>query len=75
MFSRRYYIWNLHEMKQTPIILVSLFIASAYISNNLVAANEQQQDEQLGKKIEKLNNIIVLFARNEKERHECAIKQ
>lgn len=48
MFGRQ--IWNFYEMKQTPIILIVLIIASAQIQNNFVVANEQQQAEQLGKK-------------------------
>ena len=51
MFGRRFCVWNFHEMNQTPIvILIAVFIASAHIQNVLVvASDEQQQAEQLGK--------------------------
>lgn len=60
MLGRQISIWNFNEMKQTPIILIALVIASAHIQNNFVVANEQQQAEQLGKKKIKILNFIHL---------------
>lgn len=50
MYGCQYFVWNICEMRRMPIILIYLIIACLQIQNNLVvAADEQQQSQQIGK--------------------------